>query len=204
VGNTIQNLQVGYEPNAFFVYEQAYGSNGQPLDGVYIDRNGDGLINTEDKYRYKKPAADVFYGFYTNMSYKNFDFSMAWRGSWGNYNYNNVQSNYGSATNILLNETAGYLSNGVTNLLETGFANSRYESDYYIQDASFVRLDNVTIGYNFPKSKSSDTTYRLTASGTNLLIISDYEGIDPEIAGGIDSSIYPRPVTYTLGLNVNF
>ncbi len=204
VGNTIQNLQIGYEPYAFYVYEQAYGADGQPLDGVYIDRNQDGTINEQDKYRYKKPAADVFYGFNTYVDWKNFDFSMAWRGSWGNYNYNNVQSNYGHKTIILLNESAGYLSNGVDNVLETGFANARYESDYYIQDASFVRLDNVTIGYTFPAGKESKTTYRVTASGQNLLLFTEYDGIDPEISGGIDSSIYPRPVMYTLGLNVNF
>ncbi len=204
VGNTIQNLQVGYEPYAFHVYEQAYGADGQPLDGVYIDRNQDGLINEEDRYRYKKPAADVFYGFNTYVNWKNLDFSMAWRGSWGNYNYNNVQSNFGHKTQLLLNETAGFVNNGVDNVLETGFSNARYESDYYIQDASFVRLDNVTIGYTFNKSKNSNATYRITASGQNLLLFTEYEGIDPEISGGIDSSIYPRPVMYTLGLNVNF
>ena len=204
VGNTIQNLQLGYEPNTYLVFEQAYDAAGNPLDGVYVDRNNDGVINANDQYRYKKPASDVFYGFNTSVMYKNFDMSMAWRGSWGNYNYNNVDSAFGTANTVLLNETAAYLGNGVTNLLETGFTNSRFESDYYIQDASYLKLDNVTLGYNVKRPTKATTNYRLTISGQNLLIITDYKGIDPEIANGIDGNIYPRPITFTLGLNVNF
>ncbi len=101
-GNTIQNHQVGYSPSSFYVFEQAYGVDGKPIDGVFIDRNKDGIVNEQDKYRFHKPAADVFYGFNTSVTYKNFDMAMSWRGSWGNYNYNNVDSNNGSYQNILL------------------------------------------------------------------------------------------------------
>jgi iron complex outermembrane receptor protein len=205
VGNTIQNHQVGYAPNSFYVYEQAYGSNGKPLDGVYIDRNEDGIVNEQDKYRFRKPASDIFYGLNSSVSYKNWDMSMVWRGSWGNYNYNNVDSAFGSYNNILIRQTD--LSNGVVNLLETNFTTQdtkRYESDYYIQDAAFVRLDNVSVGYTFNQKKDSKTLVKMSLSAQNVLIITDYTGIDPEISGGIDRNIYPRPITITLGLNVNF
>ncbi|MFV8343433.1 SusC/RagA family TonB-linked outer membrane protein [Flavobacterium sp. XS2P39] len=204
-GNTIQNHQVGYAPSSFYVYEQAYGVNGKPLDGVYIDRNKDGLITQQDKYRFHKPAADVFYGFNTSITYKNFDMGMNWRGSWGNYNYNNVDSSKGSFNNILIRNTD--LANGVENVLETGFRSNdtkRFESDYYIQDASFVRLDNVSVGYTFNQKENASSLVKLTLSAQNVLIITKYEGLDPEISGGIDRNLYPRPITFTLGLNVNF
>jgi TonB-linked SusC/RagA family outer membrane protein len=204
-GNFIQNHQVGYAPSSFYVYEQAYGVNGQPLDGVYIDRNQDGIVSEQDKYRFHKPAADVFYGFNTSVTYKNFDMGMNWRGSWGNYNYNNVDSSKGSFNNILIRNTD--LSNGVENLLETGFRSNdtkRFESDYYIQDASFIRLDNVSVGYTFNQKENSNSLVKLTLSAQNVLLITDYSGLDPEISGGIDSNLYPRPITFTLGLNVNF
>jgi iron complex outermembrane receptor protein len=204
-GNTIQNHQVGFAPSSFFVYEQAYGVNGKPLDGVFIDRNQDGIINEQDKYRFQKPAADVFYGFNTSVTYKNIDFGMIWRGSWGNYNYNNVDSSKGVSSNILIRNTD--LSNGVENLLETGFRSNdtkRFESDYYIQDASFVRLDNVSVGYTFNQKENTSSLVKLTLSAQNVLVLTKYEGLDPEIGGGIDGNLYPRPITFTLGLNVNF
>jgi TonB-linked SusC/RagA family outer membrane protein len=204
-GNTIQNHQVGYAPSSFYVYEQAYGPDAKPLDGVFIDRNKDGIVNEQDKYRFHKPAADVFYGFNTSVSYKNFDFGMVWRGSWGNYMYNNVDSNFGTYNNVLLRQTD--LSNGVANLLETGFAKSndfQLHSDYYVQDASFVKLDNVSVGYTFNQKPNSTSVVNLTLSAQNVLIITKYDGLDPEISGGIDNNLYPRPITFTLGLNVNF
>ena len=205
VGNTIQNHQVGYAPNSFYVYEQAYGANGKPLDGVYIDRNGDGIVNEKDKYRFHKPAADVFYGFNTSLSYKNWDMSMNWRGSWGNFMYNNVDSSQGSTQNVLIRQTD--LANSVANLLVTGFTSQdtkRYESDYYIQDATFIRLDNVSVGYTFNQKPNATSLVKLSFSAQNILVITKYSGLDPEISGGIDNNLYPRPRTFTLGLNVNF
>jgi len=204
-GNTIQNHQVGYAPSSFYVYEQAYGVDGKPLDGVYIDRNKDGIITEQDKYRFHKPAADVFYGFNTSLTYKNWDMAMNWRGSWGNFNYNNVDSSKGSFNNILIRDTD--LANGVANVLETGFTSTdtkRFESDYYIQDASFVRLDNVSVGYTFNQKENSTSLVKISLSAQNVLLITDYSGLDPEISGGIDGNLYPRPITFTLGLNVNF
>jgi len=204
-GNTIQNHQIGYAPFSFYVYEQAYDAAGKPMDGVFIDRNGDGLVNEKDKYRFHKPAADVFYGFNTSLTYKNWDFAAAFRGSWGNYMYNNVDSNNGSLAGVLINPT--YLSNAVENVLETGFTTNdikRFESDYYIQDASFLRLDNVSIGYTFNQKPDSKSLVKLTLAAQNVFVVTKYAGLDPEIASGIDNNLYPRPITFTLGLNVNF
>ena len=204
-GNFIQNHQVGYAPSSFYVYEQAYDANGKPLDDIYIDRNKDGIITEQDKYRFHKPAADVFYGFNTSVTYKNFDLGMNWRGSWGNYNYNNVDSSKGSFNNILIRDTD--LANGVANVLETNFKSTdtkRFESDYYIQDASFIRLDNVSVGYTFNQKANATSLVKLTLAAQNVLIITKYEGLDPETSSGIDGNLYPRPITFTLGLNVNF
>ncbi len=206
VDNHVQQNQVGYAPNAFYVYEQAYDPSGHPINGVYVDRNGDGKIDGNDRYFFHKPSADVFYGIFTNLTYKNWDMAMSWRGSWNNYVYNNVDSALGWSGQVLPNGGA-YLSNGVTNLLDTNFTTAtsqRYMSDYYIQKASYIRLDNVTIGYNFKKVFDTKVNARLTAAGQNLLIITPYKGIDPEIASGLDKNIYPRPRMFTLGLNVNF
>ena len=205
VDNQIQRIQVGYAPYAFFVYEQAYDADGKPIDGVFIDRNGDGIIGVEDQYLYKKPQADVFYGLYANISYKNWDFSTSWRGSWGNYNYNNVASNLGWSNQVLIRNTD--LGNATTELLDTNFGyagSERYLSDYYIQDASFIRMDNITVAYTFRNFLGTNADARLSLAGQNLILITDYKGLDPEINSGIDKSIYPRPRMYTLGLNVNF
>ncbi len=202
-GTTVQNNQVGFAPNSFFVFEQAYDSNGRPLDGVYVDRNSDGIINADDKYRFHKPAADFFYGFNTDFTYKNWWLSMSWRGSYGNYAYNNVFSNYGNQS-VGLPSNGNYLNNVHANVLETGFTSPQYLSDYYVQDASFLRWDNVTLGYTFKNVFNEGSDMRITGAVQNVLIITDYDGIDPEISGGIDNNIYPRPRIYTLGLNINF
>ncbi|MCM4155622.1 SusC/RagA family TonB-linked outer membrane protein [Gramella sp. AN32] len=200
-GNTIQNHQVGYAPYSFFVFEQAYGADGRPLDGVYVDRNQDGIVNEADKYRYRKPASDVYYGINTDLNYANWNFNMSWRGSWGNYNYNNVDSRLGYGDALLIFDT--YVTNGVENLLETNFTQAQYQSDYYIQDASFVKLDNASIGYTFDSFLNDSNSLTITATGQNLLIISDYSGIDPETYG-IDNNLYPRPMNFVLGFNFNF
>ncbi len=202
-GNLIQNHQVGFFPNSFLVYEQVYDASGAPVDGVYVDRNQDGIINQNDLYRYRKPQADFFYGFNTDITYKNFDFSMFWRGSKGNYNYNNVDSNFGNLQTALPGN-GNYLQNANSDVLNTEFQTPQYFSDYYVQDASFLRLDNVTLAYNFRNALGKGTSLRLSGAVQNVLLITDYKGIDPEVGGGIDNNIYPRPRMYTLGLNVNF
>ena len=207
VGNNIQIHTVGYAPNSFYVYEQVYDANGKPLEDVYVDRNNNGIIDLGDRYRFEKPTADITAGFSTDLNYKNFNFTMSWRGSFGNYVYNNVDSNLGFKLNLLNTAFPEVISNGVENVLETDFINGgteRYLSDYYVQDASFVKLDNVGIGYNFNSVFGEGTNLKLNATVQNVLIITDYEGLDPEVFGGIDYNIYPRPRIYTLGLNLNF
>ncbi len=206
VGNTIQTFSVDYAPFSYYVYQQVYDSNGTPIEGVYVDRNGDGSIDSKDKYRFKKPNADMTFGLNTNFDYKNFDFNMFWRGSIGNYVYNNVDSQHGFKHQMLNDAFPNVISNGVANVLETGFENGgaeRYQSDYYIQDASFVKLDNLTIGYSFNKLKALQKV-RLYASVQNVYTFTKYTGLDPEVFGGIDYNVYPKPRTFAFGLNVNF
>ncbi|HEX5742477.1 MAG TPA: TonB-dependent receptor [Flavobacteriaceae bacterium] len=205
VGNTVQRHSVGYTPSTFFLYQQVYNADGTPAEGVYVDRNKDGVITNADKYRSEKPAADYFFGFNTSLNYKNFDFSMAWRGSIGNFMYNNVDSDRGYLLNTTRYENV--INNSVQNVLESGFIDggtNRYLSDYYLQDASFLKLDNITLGYTFNKSFKGVKNMKVFGSAQNVLTITKYDGLDPEIFGGIDSNIYPRPRTYMLGVNLDF
>ena len=207
VGNTVQRHTVGYAPNSFFVYQQVYNADGKPLEGVYVDRNNDGVITNSDKYRFEKPTADVTLGFTSTLNYKNWNFNMAWRASLGNYVYNNVDSNLGFRHQLLNAAFPNVISNGVHNVVESGFINGgaeRYLSDYYVQDASFVRLDNINIGYNFGDVIGEGTSLSMSGSVQNVLTITNYEGLDPEVFGGVDYNIYPRPRIITLGVNLNF
>lgn len=205
VGNTIQMQTTGYAPYSFYVYEQVYGTDGKPLEGVYVDRNGDGVINSKDMYHYKKPYADLTFGFMSNMTYKKWDFSMSWRASLGNYNYNNVDSSNGYLAKSISQLTP--LNNINPSFFSTGFVNegnNRYFSDYYIQNASFVKLDNVSVGYNFSQPFGKTTSAKLSLGIQNALTITKYKGLDPEVFGGIDNMIYPRARMYVIGCNVNF
>jgi TonB-linked SusC/RagA family outer membrane protein len=205
-GNKIQLHNVGYAPDSFYVYEQVYDSAGKPVEGVYVDRNKDGILNQNDLYIYHKPAADVTFGFQNNMSYKNFDFSMAWRASVGNYVYNNTASNTGSLqSGIRYNDV---ISNINADYYNTGFKNegNQYFSDYYVQNASWLKLDNLTLGYTINKIAGPDTNskLRIYLGAQNVLTITDYDGIDPEVSSGIDKNIYPRTRMYMMGLNFDF
>jgi len=207
VGNTIQRHTVGYEPSSFFVFQQVYDTSGKPLEGVYVDRNNDGVVDISDKYRPSSPAADFTFGLNATLDYKNWDFNMSWRANVGNYVYNNVDSNLGFELQLINSAFPDVISNGVQDVLETEFVNGgaeRYLSDYYIQDASFLKLDNVSIGYRFERAEDKKSAWALSVSGQNLLTITEYEGIDPEVSGGIDYNIYPRPITYMLGVNLTF
>jgi len=201
-GTTVQNNQQGFAPFSFYVFEQAYDADGAPIDGVFVDRNEDGIVNSEDLYRFHKPASDFFYGFNTDVTYRNWWLSMSFRGSVGNYNYNNVASSNGNLA--VLPGNGNYLLNPHSSVLGTQFDQPRYLSDYYVQDASFLRMDNVTLGYTFKDVFEKGSSMRLTGAVQNVFVISGYNGIDPELTNGIDNNFYPRPRTYTLGLNVNF
>jgi iron complex outermembrane receptor protein len=201
VGNTIQIHSVGYAPNSFFVYEQVYNGDGIPIEGLFVDRNGDNVITNDDRYRYEKPTADVFMGFSTKLNYKNWDFGLSGRVSLGNYVYNNIWSGQ-SLANVY--NPSGVLSNVHENALYTNFQNPKYFSDYFVQHASFLKLDNMNIGYTFTNFYDSRMKIRLFGTAQNLFTLTEYEGLDPEIAGGIDNNSYPRPRTFMFGVNVDF
>ncbi|MNK16803.1 TonB dependent receptor [compost metagenome] len=205
-GNKVQVHSLGYAPFSYYVYEQVYDTNGKPVEGVFVDRNQDGVINQDDKYRYKKPNADYTFGFQNNMSYKNFDFSMAWRASLGNYMYNNTASNTGVLQSGV--RYSDVLSNINADYLNTGFrqeSSNLYFSDYYIQNASWIKLDNVTIGYTIHDPMGTKSSrLRIYTGAQNVFTITKYDGIDPEVNEGIDKNIYPRTRMFMLGLNLDF
>jgi len=205
VGNTVQMNSVGYAANSFFVYEQVYGANGKPIEGMYVDRNGDGQITDEDRYHYKDPAAKFFFGINSSFQYKNWEFSFAGRANFGNYVYNNVSSSNGNYERLYRPE-GPYLSNITSDVDEAGFQTPQYLSDYYIQDASFFRMDNMGLSYLFGNLGNSKDKLdiRLSFTVTNVFVITNYSGLDPEIFHGIDNNLYPRPRVYVLGVNILF
>ena len=201
VGNRVKIHSTGHPRDAFFVYEQVYDENGDPIEGVYVDRNNDGEITSDDKYRYKKAAPTVYGGFSTKVNYKNWDFRLSGRMNIGNYVYDNIESN-----NNILNQTyfsVGYLTNVTEDYKNTNFNQARYMSDYYVRDASFLRVDNISLGYTFD-NLMQDMSLRVYTTVQNALVFSPYEGMDPEIESGIDNNLYPRPRTFVLGVSANF
>ena len=203
VGNTVQIHSVGYPAYSFFVYQQVYGPDGKPIEGVYVDRNGDGEINSSDLYHYKDPAANYYTGISMDLRYKNFDFAFSGRANFDNYIYNNVESDNGW-WNKMYRPEGPYLSNIITAVSETDFQNAQYLSDYYVQNGSFFRMDYMTASYLFPNMGGSRASLRLSFTVNNAFVITKYKGIDPEIFNGIDNNIYPRPRAYVLGVNLTF
>ena len=204
-GNNIQIHREGNAPYSFYVYKQVYDSNGRPIEGAFEDLNGDGIINDKDRYIHKDPFADITMGFNAYFRYKNWDLTANARANIGNYAYNNVASAKGYSRKATGNGQ-NYLSNVHTDYYNAGFVNitdSNLLSDYYIQDASFLRIDNIALGYNLKEAiKGMDV--RLYGSVQNVAVFTDYDGLDPEMFGGIDNNFYPRPRTFVFGLNVKF
>lgn len=202
-GNTIQINSVGHPRKSFYVYEQVYDQDGNPLEGVYVDRNDDGQITSDDKYRHEDPAADVTLGFSTKYKYKNWDASFSARANLGNYVYNNVESNntiYGEMYN-----STGYLTNSLSSISDVQFNSAQFASDYYVENASFLRMDNITLGYTIPDFFNNKVeSLHLSATVQNVFVITNYSGLDPEVYGGIDNNVYPRPRTFIFGLSLNF
>jgi iron complex outermembrane receptor protein len=203
-GNNIGIHAVGYSPYTFIMFKQVYDKAGKPIEGLYEDLNRDGIINNDDRYLYKKPAADVLLGVNTQVTYKQFNFGLAGHASLGNYIYNNVYSNNGVLRAI--KNPINFIGNASVDYLNTGFVNNRYLSDYYIQNASFFRLDNINVGYNVGKILKNKASLRVAASVQNVFVITKYKGLDPENAGdgGVDNNIYPRPRVFSLGFNFDF
>lgn len=200
-GNTIMINSVGSKPNTFYVYKQIYDQAGKPIEGLYEDLNRDGLINSEDLYRYKSAEPTFLLGINSSLTYKKWSFGFTMRGTFDNYVYNNVYSNLGVRRGIF--NPLGWINNGSRNYLETGFENNQYFSDYYVENASFLRMDNINVGYDAGEVFKR-TFLRVTANVQNAFVITNYQGIDPEISWGIDNNFYPRPRIYSLALNLNF
>lgn len=204
VGNTIQKHAVGHPLNTFYVYEQVYDANGKPIEGLYVDRNNDGTVNENDKYYAESPTPDVFMGLSSTLYYKDFDFGFNARAAIGGQIYNNVivGARYQELT---VNE---YLTNMPSEINNSKFTTAQQYSDYFLEDASYLRLDNLTLGYNFQKllkkSVGIDLNLRLYSSVQNVFVITDYSGLDPEVNEGIDNDIYPRPRVYLFGLSASF
>lgn len=198
-GNTIQINTVGYPAYTFYVYKQVYDPTGHPIEGVYEDVNND---PNNLFYRYKSPDPKVTLGFSSQFSYQHWTLSFVARADIGNYVYNNVLSTmdtYNSISNSL-----GYIGNASTDYLFTKFQNSQYFSDYYVENASFLRMDNITLGYNFGRIAHSRVQLAVNAFVQNAFVITKYRGLNPEVFGGIDNNVYPIPRTYALGLNIHF
>jgi len=205
LGGFVQTHREGLSPFSYWVYEQVYDANGRPMQGVYVDRNGDGVINSSDKYNYKKPQADYTMGLLVNATfYKNWDFSMAWRSNIGNYVYDKVSADrsYLSGINNLVDVT---INNAPVDYNNTTFTDAVKESDYYVKDASFIKLDNITLGYTFNNVIDSKASLKFTAGVQNVLVITKYKGLDPEVFNnGMDGTIFPRARMFMLGVNAKF
>ena len=200
-GGIIANA-VGYPRGSFFVFKQIYDkATGKPIENLYEDINRDGTINTSDLILFKSSIPKWFFGFSTNVNYKKWSAALTMRANVGNYNFNNVATN-GAINKFLF---SSYLANQSSDVLNTNFKGEGnfYQSNYYVQNASFLKMDNINIGYNLGRI-SKNVNLRLTASAQNVFIITKYNGIDPEISGGIDNNGYPRPRTFVLGAGIDF
>jgi iron complex outermembrane receptor protein len=205
-GNTIQINSVGYARNAFYVYKQVYDpKTGKAIDGLFEDLNRDGTVNSSDLYRYKQPDPVLFLGLSSSVNYKQWNAGFVARANIGNYMYNNVASNTGTKRNII--NPIGVLNNGSTSVLTSGMSgngSNYYLSDYWMENASFFRMDNINIGYNFGKVFNNKANLRLSANVQNAFVITKYKGLDPEQSGGIDNNLYSRPRIFVLGIGLDF
>ena len=195
VGNKIQIQKVGNPINSFYVLQQVYDEAGNPLEGVYVDRNHDGQITDDDRYVYYKPDADVNIGFNTEVSYKKWTLSASLRSALGCYVYNNIASNTEMKADMWTNN---FICNRVSSAPSTNFAQAQYKSDYYVQNASWLKLDKVTLAYNVTD------WCRVNFTAQNVFTITKYDGVDPEVGNGIDNNMYPRPRTFLVGASFNF
>lgn len=197
-----QVTMVGHAPYSFYVNKQVYYADGTPIEGMYVDLSGDGGTvsgDNNDKYIYHDPTADLLMGLSARFSYKNFDASFSSRFSIGNYVYNQVaaSASYDQMYQI------GYWKNMPRYLNETQFVSRQFTSDHFVSNASFFKLDNVNVGYTLD-GLGGRMIPRLSFSVQNVLTITDYEGLDPEVDGGIDNNFYPRPRTFMLGIGFTY
>ncbi|HVX26683.1 MAG TPA: SusC/RagA family TonB-linked outer membrane protein [Parafilimonas sp.] len=202
-GNTIQVLSVGYNPYTFYVLQQVLGSNGKPIEGLYVDQDRNGTITQpNDLILYKSPYAPFTFGFTTAINYKKWSLNTVLRASVGNYVYNNVASNTAVVRNVL--NPVGFLQNAPSSLLNTYFYNNQFFSSYYVENASFLKMDNLGIAYDAGYLSKHSYHLNLSLNCQNVFTVTKYSGSDPEIYGGIDNVIYPRPRVFTLGASITF
>ena len=199
--------KVGLAANSFWVYQQVYDQGGRPIMGAYVDRNADGVIDENDRYFYKNITAPWTGGFSFKVAYKQWDLGTNFRGSFGNYVYNDIEQ--GRANSAVLYNSKGYYENSTKDYVALKWNSYNYPlTDYFVQNASFLKCDNITLGYNFEnlfKGGNYDgVSGRIYASCTNVFTITKYKGIDPEQTSGREGSIYPRCRTFLMGLNLNF
>ena len=208
IGNYAQAHAVGHPASSFYVYQQVYDEAGKPIEGVFVDRNADGRINEDDKYFYKSPMAPWTAGLSTRLQYKNWDFGFSLRASFGNYVFNDTEAGFANVSKTYDN-SFGYLQNRPMSSVALNWSSYDYAlSDYFVQNASFLKCDNITLGYSFENlfggARYKGINGRVYASASNVFTITKYDGIDPEVFGGIDNGLYPRPMSFQVGLNLKF
>ena len=203
--NQVLAHQVGYAANSFYVYQQVYDQNGRPIEGCVVDRNGDGEITEGDRYLYKNKAAPVTMGLSSRLEYKNWDFGFTLRASIGNYVYNNFdQAKRLTSENAIWAQSAYLPNRPLTSLFWQTDHNTSKLTDLFVQNASFLKCDNITLGYSFNNLFVKGFSGRVYATASNVFTITKYDGIDPEVGSGIDNNLYPRPFSFIFGLNLNF
>jgi len=200
-GNTIMIQSTGYPLNSFFVLQQVYGSDGKPLEGEYVNRSGEGgnvAANIDNYYQDKSSEPDMIIGIASKIGYKKWELSFSARANIGNYVYNNVNSN--NAYSMLYNNH--YLRNLNKSVNETGFNNPQYFSDYFVENASFLRMDYILLGYHFDKIGNKKLAVDVFTTVQNAFVITKYKGLDPEVSDGIDYYDYPRARIFSIGVNI--
>lgn len=202
-GTQAKVYQEGFAPDSFWVFKQLYDVDGKPIEGAYADMDKNGVINANDKYIYKNQDPKAVLGFATNFNYNNFDLSFALRSNIGNRVFNAVNASRAQFGRL---NTGADITNLPSSVLDTEFntTSNVVLSDIYVENASFLRMDNISLGYTFPKWFNDKFTLRVTAGCQNVFVITDYSGLDPEINNGIDGAIYPRQRSFLFGTNIKF
>jgi tonB-linked outer membrane protein, susC/ragA family len=206
-GRKILAYAVDRAATAFYVYQQAYDANGKPIEGAVVDRNQDGIINDDDRYFYKQAAPPVTMGLASRLEYKNWDLGMSFRASIGNYVYNDVEASRSDMSQLWA--PSGFLEQRPKSGLDLNWQSSKWtQSDYFVHNASFLRCDNITLGYSFNNLMKAGSWHglsgRVYATASNVFTITKYKGLDPEVFSGLDYELYPRPTSFILGLSLNF
>jgi iron complex outermembrane receptor protein len=213
VGSTIQVLRPGQPINSFFVFHHLRDSGGRPVnsdtngDGsitaldMYEDVNKDGKINDDDLRVMHSPTPRWNLAHTSSLGFRRLDLSFTLRAALGSYVYNNVASSQGYLR--VLNSASGPV-NLHQSVLENGFVDPQFFSDIYLEDASFLRMDNITLGYGLPRLRGVSEA-RVFGTVQNAFTLTGYDGLDPESGlGGIDNNIYPRSRTFSVGVSLGF